>query len=150
MRLILTTDSTVELMPPTDPPNDLVDPKPPPDPPKDPIDPKPPPDPPKDPIEPKPPTDPPIDPIDPKPPTDPTNDPNDPKPPPDPPSDPLSFLDLFTARLWAHHIHDRFRDATAVKAPSYSPHFRFLSRDTTRDCHSHARRAKHRGSRRGA
>ena len=137
MRPILTTDSTVELMPPTDPPNDLVDPKPPPDPLKDPIEPKPPSDPLKDPIEPKPPPDP-------------TNDPNDPKPPPDPPSDPLSSLDLFIARLWAYHIHERFRDATAVKAPSYSPYFRFLSRDTTRDFHSHARRAKHRGSRRGA
>jgi hypothetical protein len=51
MRPILTIYSTVELMPPTDPPNDIAEPKPPPDLPNDPIDPKPPPDPPRDPIE---------------------------------------------------------------------------------------------------
>ena len=50
MRPILTTDSTVELMPPRDPQNDLADPKPPPDPPSDPSDPKPPSDPPSDPL----------------------------------------------------------------------------------------------------
>ena len=34
----------------------------------------------------------------------------------------VSSFGLFTARLWARHIHDRFRDAVAVKAPpSFSP-----------------------------
>jgi hypothetical protein len=163
MRPILTTDSTVELMPPNDPPNDIadpkplpdlpndpIDPKPPPDPPNDPIDPKPPPDPPNDPAEPKTPPDPPNDPIDPKPPPDPPSDPIDPKPPPDPPSDFLPFIGLFSARVWACHINDRCRDATAIKATSYYPHFPFLERDITRDLHFHARSAQHRGPRRGA
>jgi hypothetical protein len=63
----------------------------------------------------------------------------------------VSSFGLFTARLWARHIHDRFRDAVAVKAPpSFSPRFPDPDRDITRDFHSHARRAQHRGSRRGA
>ena len=33
----------------------------------------------------------------------------------------VSSFGLFTARLWARHIHDRFRDAVAVKAPPPSP-----------------------------
>ena len=97
-----------------------------------------------------PPRDPPNDLADPKPPPAPPSDPIDPKPPSDPPSNPLSSLGLFTARLWAHHIHERCRDATVVKAPSYSPHITVLERDITRDLHSHARRSQHRGSRRGA
>ena len=100
--------------------------------------------------DPKPPPDPPNDPIDPKPPPDPPSDPIDPKPPPDPPSDFLPFLGLFSARVWACHINDRCRDATAIKATSYYPHFPFLERDITRDLHSHARSAQHRGPRRGA
>ena len=63
----------------------------------------------------------------------------------------VSSFGLFTTRLWARHIHDRFRDAVAVKAPpSFSPRFPDPDRDITRDFHSHARRAQHRGSRRGA
>jgi hypothetical protein len=95
MRPILTTESTVELIPPPDPPSNPIDPKP-------------------------------------------------------PPIDPLSSLGLLTARLWANHIHERYRDATVVNAPSYSPHFPFLDRDITRDFHFHARRALRRGSRCGA
>jgi hypothetical protein len=62
----------------------------------------------------------------------------------------LSSFGLFTTRLWARHIHDRFRDAVAVKAPSLSPQFPDPDRDITREFHSHARRAQHRGSHRGA
>jgi hypothetical protein len=30
----------------------------------------------------------------------------------------ISSLGLFIARLWARHIHDRFRDAVSAQAPS--------------------------------
>jgi hypothetical protein len=64
----------------------------------------------------------------------------------------VSSFGLFTTRLWARHIHDRFRDAVAVTAPSHTPHFPDPDREITRDFHlsrSHAR-PQHRGSRRGA
>jgi hypothetical protein len=70
---------------------------------------------------------------------------------PDPPSYGLSSFGPFTARFWVCNTHDRFRDAAAVKAPpSFSPQFPDPDRDITRDFHSHARRAQHRGSLRGA
>ena len=61
-------------------------------------------------------------------------------------------LVLLTARLWARHIHDRFRDAVAVTAPSHTPHFPDPDREITRDFHlsrSHAR-PQHCGPRRSA
>jgi hypothetical protein len=64
----------------------------------------------------------------------------------------VSSFGLFTTRLWARHIHDRFRDAVAVTAPSHTPHFPDPDREITRDFHlsrSHAR-PQHRGSRRSA
>jgi hypothetical protein len=64
----------------------------------------------------------------------------------------VSSFGLFTTRLWARHIHDRFRDAVAVTAPSHTPHFPDPDREITRDYHlsrSHAR-PQHRGSRRSA
>ncbi len=69
----------------------------------------------------------------------------------DPPSYLLSSFCPFTARSWARHIHDFSRDAAAVKTPpSFSPQFPDPDRDITREFHSHARRALHRGSLRGA
>jgi hypothetical protein len=65
----------------------------------------------------------------------------------------VSTFGLFTTRLWARHIHDRFRDAVAVTAPSCTPHFPDPDREITRDFHlsrPHARSAQHRGPRRGA
>jgi len=65
----------------------------------------------------------------------------------------ISSFGLFTARLWARHIHDRFRDAVAVTAPSYTPPFPDPDRELTRDFHSGGSRARcvqHRGSRRDA
>ena len=35
----------------------------------------------------------------------------------------VSSFGLFAARLWARHIHDKFRDAVAVTAPSNAPQF---------------------------
>ena len=64
----------------------------------------------------------------------------------------LSSFGLFTTRLWARHIHDRFRDAVAVTAPSHTPHFPDPDREITRDFHlsrSHAR-PQHCGPRRSA
>ena len=64
----------------------------------------------------------------------------------------VSSFGLFTARLWARHIHDRFRDAVAVTAPSHTPHFPDPDREITRDFHlsrSHAR-PQHCGPRRSA
>ena len=54
----------------------------------------------------------------------------------------VSSFGLFTTRLWARHIHDRFRDAVAVTAPSHISHFPDPDREITRDYHlsrSHAR-----------
>ena len=54
----------------------------------------------------------------------------------------VSSFGLFTTRLWARHIHGRFRDAAAVTAPSNTPHFPDPDREITRDFHlsrSHAR-----------
>ena len=64
----------------------------------------------------------------------------------------VSSFGLFTTRLWARHIHDRFRDAVAVTAPSHTPHFPDPDREITRDFHlsrSHAR-PQHCGPRRSA
>ena len=64
----------------------------------------------------------------------------------------VSSFGLFTTRLWARHIHDRFRDAVAVTAPSHIPHFPDPDREITRDFHlsrSHAR-PQHCGPRRSA
>ena len=65
----------------------------------------------------------------------------------------ISSFGLFTARLWARHIHSRFRDAVSSQAPSCAHQFPDPDREVTREFHlgdSHARRAQHRGSRRGA
>jgi hypothetical protein len=65
----------------------------------------------------------------------------------------ISSFGLFTTRLWARHIHCRFRDAVSSQAPSCAHQFPDPDREVTREFHlgdSHARRAQHRGSRRGA
>ena len=66
----------------------------------------------------------------------------------------ISFFGLFTTRLWARHIHDRFRDAVSPQAPSsYALQLPDPDREIIREFHSgssHPRRAQHRGSRRGA
>ena len=58
----------------------------------------------------------------------------------------VSSFGLFAARLWARHIHDRFRDAAAVVPASNAPHFPDPDREATRDFHFRARRAHHPGS----
>ena len=65
----------------------------------------------------------------------------------------ISSFGLFTTRLWARHIHCRFRDAASSQAPSCPHQLPDPDREVTREFHlgdSHARRAQHRGSRRGA
>jgi hypothetical protein len=66
----------------------------------------------------------------------------------------ISSFGLFTTRLWARHIHDRFRDAVSAQAPSPRAHqLPDPDREVTREFHSgftYPRRAQHRGSRRGA
>ena len=65
----------------------------------------------------------------------------------------ISSFGLFTTRLWARHIHDRFRDAVSAQAPSCAHQLTDPDRGITREFHLgdfHARRAQHRGSRRGA
>ena len=65
----------------------------------------------------------------------------------------ISSFGLFTMRLWARHIHDRFRDAVAARASPYAHQLPDPDREVTRAFHlgnSHARRAQHRGFRRGA
>ena len=66
----------------------------------------------------------------------------------------ISSFGLFTTRLWARHIHDRFRDAVSAQAPSSCANrLRDPDREVTREFHlgnPHPRRAQHRGSRRGA
>jgi len=60
----------------------------------------------------------------------------------------VSSFGLFAARLWARHIHDRFRDAVAVTPTSNGPTFPDPDREATRDFHFCARRAHRSGSRR--
>ena len=65
----------------------------------------------------------------------------------------ISSFGLFTARLWARHIHDRFRDAASTQAPSCVRQLPYPDREVIREFHSgnyRARRAQHRGSCRGA
>jgi hypothetical protein len=66
----------------------------------------------------------------------------------------ISSFGLLTTRLWARHIHDRFRDAVSAQAPSSCAHqLPDPDREITREFflgNSHPRRAQHRGSRRGA
>jgi len=66
----------------------------------------------------------------------------------------ISSFGLFTTRLWARHIHERFRDAVSPQAPSScAHHLPDPDREITREFflgNSHPRRAQHRGSRRGA
>ena len=59
----------------------------------------------------------------------------------------VSSLGLFAARLWARHIHDRFRDAV-VTSTSNVPNFPDPDREIVRDFHSRARRSNRFGSRR--
>ena len=65
----------------------------------------------------------------------------------------ISSFGLFTARLWARHIDDRFRDAVSTQAPSCVRQLPDPDREVIREFHSgnsRARRAQHRGSCRGA
>jgi hypothetical protein len=66
----------------------------------------------------------------------------------------ISSFGLFTTRLWARHIHDRFRDAVSPQAPSSCAHqLPDPDREVTREFHSghlQPRRAQHRGFRRSA
>ena len=67
----------------------------------------------------------------------------------------VSSFGLLTTRLWARHIHDRFRDAAVVTAPSsHTAHFPDPDREITREFHLNLRRSharpQHRGSRRSA
>ena len=65
----------------------------------------------------------------------------------------VSSFGLFASRLWARHIHDKFRDAVAVTAPSNAPHSPDPDREIVRDFHLGGfrdRRAQRFGSRRGA
>ena len=65
----------------------------------------------------------------------------------------ISSFGLFAARLWARHIHDRFRDAASAQAPSYALQLPDPDREVIRAFHlgtSHPRRAQHRGFCRGA
>ena len=65
----------------------------------------------------------------------------------------ISSFGLFAARLWARHIHDRFRDAASAQAPSYALQLPSPGREVIRAFHvgtSHPRRAEHRGFCRGA
>ena len=64
----------------------------------------------------------------------------------------ISSFGLFTTRLWARHIHDRFRDAVSAQAPSSSCAHLLPDpdREIAREFHSgnsHPRRAQHRSSR---
>ena len=63
----------------------------------------------------------------------------------------ISSFGLFTTRLWARHIHDRFRDAVSAQAPSSCANrLRDPDREVTREIHlgnPHPRCAQHRGSR---
>ncbi len=60
----------------------------------------------------------------------------------------VSSFGLFAARLWARHIHDRFRDAVAVIPSSDVPIFPDPDREVTRDFHFCAHRVHLPGSRR--
>ena len=60
----------------------------------------------------------------------------------------VSSFGLFAAHLWARHIHDKFRDAVAVTAPSNAPQFPDPDCEATRDFHFRARRAHQPGPRR--
>ena len=65
----------------------------------------------------------------------------------------ISSFGLFATRLWARHIHDRFRDAASAQAPSYALQLPNSDREVIRAFHlgsSHPRRAQHRGYYRGA
>ena len=67
----------------------------------------------------------------------------------------VSSFGLFASRLWARHIHDKFRDAVAVTAPSNAPQSPDPDREVVRDFHLggfRARRAQRFGfgSRRGS
>ncbi len=65
----------------------------------------------------------------------------------------ISFFGLFAARLWARHIHDRFRDAVSAQAPSYALHLPSPDREIIGALQlgtSHPRRAQYRGYCRGA
>ena len=58
----------------------------------------------------------------------------------------VSSLGLFASRLWARHIHDRFRDAV-VTSTSNVPNFPDPDREIVRNFHSRARRSNRFGSR---
>ena len=58
----------------------------------------------------------------------------------------ISSFGLFAARLWARHIHDRFRDAASAQAPSYALQLPDPDREVIRAFHlgtSHPRRARY-------
>ena len=64
----------------------------------------------------------------------------------------ISSFGLFAARLWARHIHGRFRDAASAQAPSYALQLPDPDREVIRAFHlgiSHPRRAQNRGFCRG-
>ena len=64
----------------------------------------------------------------------------------------VSSFGLFASRLWARHIHDKFRDAVAVTGPSNAPQFPDPDLEIIRDFHLgnfRANRAQRHGSRRG-
>ena len=58
----------------------------------------------------------------------------------------ISSFGLFAARLWARHIHDRFRDAASAQAPSYALQLPDPDREVIRTSHldtSRPRRARY-------
>ena len=58
----------------------------------------------------------------------------------------ISSFGLFAARLWARHIHDRFRDAVSAQAPSYALQLPDPDREVIRTFHlgtSRPRRARY-------
>ena len=70
-----------------------------------------------------------------------------------PPISGVVLVGLFASRLWARHIHDKFRDAVAVTGPSNAPQFPDPDLEIVRDFHLgnfRANRAQRHGSRRGA